>query len=114
MEELNQFFEVPFGQIFLAGYKREPAQNQYRPGHRLGYLTDAEYQFVDQYVVKLRESHQGNLQSELDTNRRLLMQLVHGDKSTLRRLVEYERRRSPNMPEEILYKNAIDRIQRER
>lgn len=36
-------FICGFGQIFQAGYKREMAQNEYRPGHRLGYLTDADF-----------------------------------------------------------------------
>jgi len=47
-------FVCGFGQIFLAGYKRETAQSEYRRGHRLGYLTDAEYEFAQQYVTQLR------------------------------------------------------------
>ena len=107
-------FICGFGQIFLAGYKREPAQNQYRPGHRLGYLTDAEYQFANQYVIKLRELYRQKLQSKLNTKRKRLLQLVHGDESTLKRLVEYERLRNPDKSEELLYENAIDRLERGR
>jgi hypothetical protein len=116
--ELNErytdlcLFICGFGQIFLAGYKRELAQNQYRPGHRLGYLSDAEYKFASEYVVKLRESYKRKLQSELDTKINQLVQLVHGDKATLKRLVEYERCRSLNKSEVELHEDAIDRIQR--
>jgi hypothetical protein len=48
-------FVFGLGDIFLAGYKRTPSK-QYRSGHRLGYLTDEEYKFVDQYVHWLRGS----------------------------------------------------------
>jgi hypothetical protein len=107
-------FICGFGQIFLAGYRREPAQNQYRSGHRLGYLTDAEYQFANQYVIKLRESSKQKLSSKLDVKRKRLLQLVHGDEATLRRLIEYERLRSPESLEELLYESAIDRLERGR
>ncbi len=107
-------FTCGFGQIFLAGYKREPAQNQYRPGHRLGYLTDAEYTFANQYVLDLREAHKLKLQSQLDTKKKQLRQLVHGDEAMLRRLVDYERSRSPYKSEVELYEAAIDRLQRDR
>ncbi|PZO41440.1 MAG: hypothetical protein DCF19_09550 [Pseudanabaena frigida] len=107
-------FICGFGQIFLTGYRREPAQNQYRPGHRLGYLTDAEYQFANQYVIKLRELYKQKLQSKLNVKRKRLLQLVHGDESTLKRLVEYERLRSPDKLEELLYESAIDRLERGR
>ncbi len=118
--ELNEryadlcMFICGFGQIFLAGYKREPAQNQYRPGHRLGYLTDAEYEFANQYVVELREIYNRKLRSELDTKRKRLLQLLHGDGAALKRLVEYEGRRSPSKSEVELYEDAIDRIQSDR
>ena len=48
-------FELSF---FLAGYKRETAQHESRPGHRLGYLTDAEYKEAQRYVRQLRQSHE--------------------------------------------------------
>jgi hypothetical protein len=107
-------FTCGFGQIFLAGYKREPAQNQYRPGHRLGYLTDAEYTFANQYVLDLREAYKLKLQSQLDIKKKQLRQLVHGDEAMLKRLVDYERSRSPNKSEVELYEAAIDRLQRDR
>ncbi|MFB2939468.1 hypothetical protein ACE1B6_29795 [Aerosakkonemataceae cyanobacterium BLCC-F154] len=107
-------FICGFGQVFLAGYKRAPAQNQYRPGHRLGYLTDAEYNFANQYVLDLRESYKLKLQSQLDTRKQRLLKLVYGDAATVTRLVNYERSRNPNMSELELYDAAIERLQRDR
>lgn len=49
-------FICGFGTIFLAGYKHELAFSNYRMGHRLGYLSDDEYQIVDRFVLRLRES----------------------------------------------------------
>ena len=77
-------------------------------------ITDAEYQFANQYVFKLRELYRQKLQSKLNTKRKRLLQLVHGDESTLKRLVEYERLRNPDKSEELLYENAIDRLERGR
>jgi hypothetical protein len=41
-------FAFGLGNVFLSGYRRKAGTN-YRPGHRLGYLTDAEYEFASQY-----------------------------------------------------------------
>jgi hypothetical protein len=57
----------------MAGYKRAPSQQEYRPGHRLGYLTDAEYEFANQYVLTLRQSNQQKFPSELDKLRKCLL-----------------------------------------
>jgi hypothetical protein len=107
-------FICGFGQIFLAGYKREPAQKEYRPGHRLGYLTDGEYQFANQYVVKLRQSHKLKLQSELDELRRRLFQLLYGDESACKRHIDAERKRSPDKSEVDMYQDVIFRLERDR
>jgi hypothetical protein len=48
-------FVFGLGDIFLAGYRRSP-NTQYRIGHRLGYLRDDEYGFVNKYVAWLRGS----------------------------------------------------------
>jgi hypothetical protein len=46
-------FVFGFGHVFLAGYRGHPGAS-YRPGHRLGYLTDAQYHFLDEYVRQIR------------------------------------------------------------
>ena len=48
-------FVFGLGKVFLTGYKAD-AGVEYRVGHRLGYLTDGEYQFTDAYVTELRRS----------------------------------------------------------
>lgn len=48
-------FVFGLGDIFLQGYQAQPGL-EYRSGHRLGYLTDHEYRFVQTYVAELRRS----------------------------------------------------------
>jgi hypothetical protein len=47
-------FVFGLGDIFLAGYQREPGE--YRPGHKLGYLSASEYEYLSGYVSRLRSS----------------------------------------------------------
>lgn len=118
--ELNErytdlcMFVCGFGEIFLAGYKRQAAQNDYRSGHRLGYLTDAEYQFAHQYVIQLRQSKELLPPSELDTIKKQLLELLYGDESACKRNIEVERRKSPHKSEIELYKDTISRLLRDR
>jgi hypothetical protein len=44
-------FVFGFGAIFRAGYRRAPAEN--RTGHRVGYLSDEEYRFLENYIATL-------------------------------------------------------------
>lgn len=117
--ELNErytdlcMFVCGFGQIFLAGYKRETAQSEYRLGHRLGYLTDAEYQFAQQYVKQLRQSNELAPSSELDRLKQRLAQLVH-NADTSQRIIEAARRRHPHKSEIDLYRDEIYRLERDR
>jgi hypothetical protein len=50
-------FVFGLGDVFLDGYRRAP-NSQYRVGHRLGYLDDNEYRFLNQYVRWLRASEE--------------------------------------------------------
>jgi DnaJ C terminal domain len=118
--ELNErytdlcMFVCGFGQIFPAGYKRNSVQNDYRIGHRLGYLSDAEYQFANRYVGEIRTSHQRRLYSPLVTLRRQLLELNRNDAELVNRLIEYERSKNPMKSEIFLYQAAIDRLWRDR
>jgi hypothetical protein len=49
-------FVFGLGDIFMAGYKKAP--REYRPGHRVGYLTDEEFHFLRGYVPQLRGSEE--------------------------------------------------------
>lgn len=46
-------FIFGLGDLFLAGYRKDQS-SEYRSGHRLGYLSDAEYQYAAAYVARLR------------------------------------------------------------
>ena len=107
-------FVCGFGEIFLAGYRRDAAQRDYRPGHRLGYLTDAEYQFAQRYVMQLRQSGEISPPKELDVLKKRLLHLLYGDQEGCRRNIEFERRRNPHQSDLELYQNAIDRLERDR
>jgi hypothetical protein len=106
-------FVCGFGAIFLAGYKREFAQQEYRSGHRLGYLSDAEYQEAQQYVMQLRQSDEVAPPSELDGLKKRLLQLVY-DKKTCQRIINATRRKYPDHSEIELYKKEISRLERDR
>jgi DnaJ C terminal domain len=106
-------FICGFGDVFLAGYKRSSARNEYRPGHRLGYLTDAEYEFANRYMSELRATYRQNLQSELDVLKERLLRKAQGDHDRVRRLIEYERQRDRSLSELDLYRDAIDRFDRD-
>jgi DnaJ-class molecular chaperone len=106
-------FVCGFGDVFLAGYKRSSARNEYRPGHRLGYLTDAEYEFANRYTSELRATYRQNLQSELDVLKERLLRKAQGDLDRVRRLIEYERQRDRSLSELELYRDAIARFDRD-
>lgn len=47
-------FVFGLGELFLGGYKQAPTEN--RAGHRVGYLSDDEFSFLERYVPYLRSS----------------------------------------------------------
>ena len=105
-------FVCGFGKLFLDGYQKYPSNRQYRRGHRVGYLTDMEYAFIYQYVLKLRKHYRENLKSELTGLKETLLRLVRGDQEMLESLIEAERSRTPDKSEAGLYENAIFRRRR--
>jgi hypothetical protein len=107
-------FVCGFGEIFLAGYRRDAAQQDYRPGHRLGYLSDAEYHFAQQYVMQLRQSSEISPPQALDGLKNRLLSLLNGNLQSCDGSIEFERRRSPHKSEIELYQDAIDRLERDR
>ncbi|MCY7324174.1 MAG: hypothetical protein LH660_20820 [Phormidesmis sp. CAN_BIN36] len=107
-------FVCGFGSLFLAGYQREAAQHDYRPGHRLGYLNDAEYQFAQQEIMQMRSSTEVAPPSELDAVKTRLINLLYGDQAACQRYVEAERTRNPHQSERQLYQAALDRLEHDR
>ncbi len=107
-------FVCGFGELFLAGYRRDAAQQDYRPGHRLGYLSDAEYQFAQRYVIQLRQSGKISPPDELNILKKQLLHLLGGDQERCSRTINFERRRSPHKSDIELYQDAIYRLERDR
>jgi hypothetical protein len=107
-------FVCGFGEIFLAGYRRDAAQQDYRPGHRLGYLTNDEYQFAQRYVMQLRQSGEISPPKELDRLKKRLRHLLYDDQQSCNRIIESERRKNPHKSDVELYQDAIDRLERDR
>lgn len=89
-------FILGFGPLFLAGYRRPAARGEYRPGHRLGYLSDDEYQFADRYVLELRSSGSPNLPSQLEALHRRLAS-AYPDVKVRERLLAWVRERHPGL-----------------
>ncbi len=103
-------FVFGLGDIFLAGYKT--AATEYRPEHKLGYLSDAEYQMLDRLVLDL---HGGGrlLATQLEQGSGRLRTVIP-DAGARRRLLEAERRRSPECSPEELIETVIDRYRSDR
>ena len=104
-------FVLGLGDVFLRGYKKAPV-GEYRTGHRLGYLNDAEYRFLDTLTFDLRLSGklQPSRQSELE---RRFTAAIH-DPRTRERLIDLERSRHPTLSRAELIERAIERYERDR
>jgi hypothetical protein len=78
--------------LFLEGYKR--AATEHGSGHRLGYLTDPEYEFASRYVLQLRRDDSLRLVTNAD---KLQLKLVARipDKEARERLVRFAQARYP-------------------
>ncbi len=114
--ELNEkltdlcMFVFGLGDIFLNGYKSETVQGEYRKGHRLGYLTDAEYSFANRYVTRLRSTP--NLQQDsMIIQLRVKIAARVGDERVIERLLENERRRTPNKSTLELYQAVYETVE---
>jgi hypothetical protein len=106
-------FVCGFGRVYLAGYKRDSAPTDARSGHQLGYLTDTEYAFSQQFVIDMRQTRKQSLSTVSDVLKGKLLSLAQNDRACADRLIEYERRRSPSKSEASLYEDAIERLVRD-
>lgn len=78
--------------LFLEGYKR--AASEHCTGHRLGYLTDREYEFASRYVLQLRRDNPLRLMTSADQLQRRLVARIP-DKEARERLVRFAQARYP-------------------
>jgi hypothetical protein len=106
-------FICGLGKIYLQGYKKEIVQNEYRRGHRLGYLTDGEYQFADNYVLELRRNNVLGLPSKLQELKQQLTARI-ADSRVRDRLVTNARQKYPGKDEAEIYGLVMDQLERDR
>ena len=106
-------FVLGLGEVFLTGYKRGGAQPEYPLGYRIGYLTDAEYEFAQQYVKQLRQSCEAAPPSELDVLKQRLTQLAR-DSEVEHWIIEAAQKRFPDKSELDLFRYEVDRLEWER
>ena len=106
-------FVCGLGQVYLAGYKTGPGHPEYRRGHRLGYLTDEEYQFAARHVLELRRTNALGLPSQVETLHRRLAHFLR-DAHVRDRLLAQARRKHPAQDEAWIYALVIDQLLRDR
>lgn len=99
-------FVSGLGEIFVDGYKTENAKEEYRVGHRLGYLSDSEYQFARRCIKRKRESFRPN---ELDSLRQKIKARVT-DAKVMDRLLTDQRKRFPERNEVELYQGVLETL----
>ena len=103
-------FVLGLGDIFMTGYQRK-AVYEYRTGHRLGYLSDAEYRFVDEYV-RVRRSTPERFRSAFEELERRFRAILP-DKSVRQRLILAQQKKYPNKSLNELMEVVINEIARD-
>jgi hypothetical protein len=103
-------FVLGLGDIFLGGY-RSTLVSEYRPGYRLGYLSDVEYQFVGRYVHYLWSEGDKLLSRDEEAERRLRAAIF--DASTRDRLVRFYQSKYPFKPMADIVNAILDDIARD-
>jgi hypothetical protein len=106
-------FVCGLGKLFLDGYKRESTHNDYRNGHRLGYLTDVEYEFAAEYILELRSNNYLQLPTESEEMERKFAVRVN-DLQTRNRLIAHARAKYPDKNDLQVYQLAIEQLERDR
>jgi hypothetical protein len=105
-------FIFGMGDIFLAGFRSDDVAFN-RRGHRIGYLTDAEYRFLSIEVTRLRAT--GELQSvREDELRRHLLNRLLGNEPMLQRYLAHARQRFPALSEADRIQALLDDFDRGR
>jgi hypothetical protein len=118
-EQMNErytdlcMFALGFGEVLLAGYQHQELQEAcWQRGH-LGYLTEAEYRFAQEYVKHLRQSCEVAPPAELVVLQNRLVQLTH-DQEVADRIIAGSRQKFPQKAELELYRYEVDRLVWER
>jgi hypothetical protein len=106
-------FICGLGKVYLAGYRTGLSQPEYRRGHRLGYLTDEEYQFADRYVLELRRTNALGLAGQVSTLQQRLAHLLP-DARVRDRLLAQARWKHPAKDDVWIYELVIEQLLRDR
>jgi hypothetical protein len=105
-------FVFGMGEIFLNGFKSSNrASNRHK--HRVGYLTDIEYEFLSREVIRLRTTGELQLQSDNELRGKLLNRLK-GNRPALERYLAHARQRFPTKSEAELIQALLDDFDRGR
>jgi hypothetical protein len=103
-------FVLGLGHVFLSGYRTLGNSEEYRPGHRMGYLTDAEYAFASRYVMTARHDNTIKLPSRIELLRSRIITRV-GEKAH-ERLLTAARFKQPHSTEAEIYESVYDSLAR--
>jgi hypothetical protein len=104
-------FVFGLGSVFLKGYKAAPI-NEYRAGHRLGYLTDDEYYYAIGRIDALWKS--GNLQKTSVQELETLLKASILDAKARDRLIKNAQQKYPNMTQSEIIQYVLDTYIRDR
>jgi hypothetical protein len=105
-------FVCGLGRLFLDGYKSEVANGEYRAGHRLGYLTDAEYNFASRYTRDLRSNNSLRLLTPAEQLRDRVASRIT-DKYARERLIQHAKAKYPEKSDAEIYEFVIDSFERD-
>lgn len=97
-------FVLGFGPLFLQGYKRDLAQTSFRSGYRVGYLSDSDYEKLNDFVLELRKKGNLPLSSREKELTEIIINRLHGNQSQFERYLRYWESKHPEM-------SYIDRLE---
>jgi len=105
-------FVCGLGRLFLDGYRSEVVNGEYRSGHRLGYLTDAEYNFAARYTRDLRSNNSLRLLTGAEQLRDRVASRIT-DKYARERLIKHAKAKYPEKSDAEIYEFVIDSFERD-
>jgi len=97
--------------LFLEGYQR--AATEHGTAHRLGYLTDHEYEFASRYVLQLRHDDSLVLATNADRLQRRLVARIP-DKNVRERLIGFAQAKYPLKTDNEICELVIADYERDR
>jgi hypothetical protein len=106
-------FVCGLGELYLEGYRARAAPLEYRRGHRVGYLTDEEYQFAHSYVLEVRHHNTLGQPGGVGVLQQRLTHILP-DAHVRTRLLEHARQKHPTKTDVWIYQLVIEQLLRDR